>query len=93
MQQSLHRLYASETGWNLRPRGPLCDLPLAPNLKKVISNALGGCWDNAPPALHPRLLIAALDTHSQGLTAVLHELGADPHELRAAAAAALKIAS
>ena len=90
---AIHRLYVSEVGWNLRPRGPLCDLPLAPNLKKAISDALGGCWENAPPALHPRLLTAALDTHSQGLTAVLHELGADGRELRAAAAAALKIAS
>jgi ATP-dependent Clp protease ATP-binding subunit ClpA len=90
---AIHRLYASEVGWNLRPRGPLCDLPLAPNLKKAISDALGGCWHNAPPALHPRLLIAALDTHSQGLTAVLDELGADPNELHAAATAALKIAS
>jgi hypothetical protein len=90
---AIHRLYASEAGWNLRPRGPLCDLPLAPNLKKAISDALGGCWDNAPPALHPRLLIAALDTHSPGLTAVLSELGAHPHELRTAATAALKIAS
>jgi Clp amino terminal domain, pathogenicity island component len=90
---AVHRLYTSEVGWNLRPRGPLCDLPIAPNLKKAISDALGGCWDNTPPALHPRLLIAALDTHSQGLTAVLHELGAHPHELRTAATAALKIAS
>ena len=23
-------------GWDLRPRGPLCDLPIAPNLKKAI---------------------------------------------------------
>jgi hypothetical protein len=61
-------------GWNLRPRGPLCDLPIAPNLKKALSDALGGCWDNTPPALHPRLLVAALDADSQGLTAVLDEL-------------------
>ena len=90
---AIHRLYVSEVGWNLRPRGPLCELPIAPNLKKAISDALGGCWENAPPALHPRLLIAALDIHSQGLTAVLDELGADDRELRAAAAMALKIAS
>jgi hypothetical protein len=90
---AIHRLYASEVGWHLRPRGPLCELPLAPNLKKAISDAIGGCWDNAPPALHPRLLIAALDSDSQGLTAVLHELGVHPRELRTAATAALKIAS
>ena len=90
---AVHRLYASEVGWNLRPRGPLCDLPIAPNLKKAISDALGGCWDNTPPALHPRLLIAALDTPSPGLTAVLHELDAHPHELRTAATAALRLAS
>jgi Clp amino terminal domain, pathogenicity island component len=90
---AIHRLYASEVGWNLRPRGPLCDLPIAPNLKKALSDALGGCWDNAPPALHPRLLVAALDVDSQELTAVLDELGADRHELRRAATAALDIAS
>jgi len=90
---AIHRLYASEVGWNLRPRGPLCDLPIAPNLKKTLSDALGGCWDNAPPALHPRLLVAALDADSQGLTAVLDELGADRHELRRAATTALDIAS
>jgi hypothetical protein len=89
---AIHRLYVSEVGWNLRPRGPLCDLPIAPNLKKALSDALGRCWDNTPPP-HARLLLAALDTHSPGLTAVLHELGAHPHELRTAAAAALKIAS
>jgi ATP-dependent Clp protease ATP-binding subunit ClpA len=90
---AIHRLYAGETGWNLRPRGPLCDLPVAPDLKKAISDALGDCWDNAPPALHPRLLIAALDTHSPGLTAVLDELGASPHELRTAATATLTLVS
>jgi ATP-dependent Clp protease ATP-binding subunit ClpA len=90
---AIHRLYASEVGWHLRPRGPLCDLPLAPNLKKAISGALGNCWDNAPPALHARLLVAALDAHSRGLTTVLHELGVDPEELRTAATAAFTIAS
>ena len=90
---AIHRLYASEVGWNLRPRGPLCDLSIAPNLKKTLSEALGGCWDNAPPALHPRLLVAALDAHSQGLAAVLDELGVHRHELRRAATAALDIAS
>ena len=90
---AIYRLYASEAGWNLRPRGPLCELPIAPNLKKAISDTLGGCWNNAPPALHPRLLIAALDSRSAGLTAVLDELGADPHELRTAATAVLKLAS
>lgn len=90
---AVHRLYASEVGWNLRPRGPLCELPLAPNLKKAITDALGGCWNDAPPALHPRLLIAALDSDSQGFTAVLHELGVHPGQLRTAATTALKIAS
>jgi len=90
---AIHRLYAGEVGWNLRPRGPLCDLPLAPNLKKAIGDALGGCWDASPPALYPRLLIAALDTNSQGLTAVFGELRTRPHDLRADAIAALKIAS
>lgn len=90
---AINRLYASEVGWNLPPRGPLCDLPIAPNLKKTLSDALGGCWDNAVPALHPRLLIAALDVDSQGLTAVLDELGAHPHELRSAATAVLDLAS
>jgi len=90
---AIYRLYSSEVGWNLRPRGPLCDLPFAPNLKKAINDALGGCWDNTPSALHPRLLVAALDTHSQGLAGVFHELGASPDELRIAATAAVKIAS
>ena len=89
---AIERLYTSQVGWN-RPRGPLCELPIAPKLKKAISDALGGCWANAPPALHPRLLVAALDSESHGLTAVLHELGAHPDELRTAATAALKIAS
>ena len=90
---AIERLYAGEVGWNLRPRGPLCDLPIAPNLKRAMGEAVGGCWNNTPPALHPRLLIAALDSDSHGFPAVLHELGADPHQLRAAASAALKIAS
>jgi hypothetical protein len=79
--------------WNLRPRGPLCDPPIAPNLKKVLSDALGGCWDNPVPALHPRLLVVALDVESQGLTAVLDELGARRHELRSAATAVLDVDS
>jgi ATP-dependent Clp protease ATP-binding subunit ClpA len=90
---AIHRLYAGEVGWHLRPRGPLCDLPFAPNLKKALSDALGGCWDNAPPRLHQRLLIAALHSDSRGLAAVLRELGADPQQLRAAAAEAVEIAS
>ena len=90
---AIHRLYAAEVGWHLRPRGPLCELPLAPNLKKAISDALGGCWGNAPRALHTRLLIAALDSESHGLTAVLHELGVRPSALRTAATTALEIAS
>jgi Clp amino terminal domain, pathogenicity island component len=90
---AIHRLYTSEVGWNLRPRGPLCDLPITPNLKKALSDALGGCLDNTLPALHPRLLVAALDADSKGLTAVLNELGAHRHELRSAAASALDVAS
>jgi Clp amino terminal domain, pathogenicity island component len=90
---AIQRLYAGDVGGNLRPRGPLCELPIAPKLKKAISDAVGGCWDDVPPALHPRLLIAALDSESQGLTAVLDELGADPRQLRTAATRALRIAS
>jgi hypothetical protein len=45
---AIDRLYASEAGWDLRPRGPLCGLPLAPSLKKALSDALGRCWDNTP---------------------------------------------
>jgi ATP-dependent Clp protease ATP-binding subunit ClpA len=90
---ALHDLYSSPVGWNLRPRGPLCDLPISPNLQRAVSDALGHCWDNAPPQLHARLLLAALDTHSPGLTAVLEELTVDAAWLRRAAAEQVKIAS
>ena len=86
-------LYSSPVGWNLRPRGPLCDLPISPNLKRAVSSALGQCWDNAPPHLHARLLLAALDTDSPGLVAVLEELTLDATALRHATAELGKIAS
>ena len=89
---AIDRLYVSEVGWNLRPRGPLCDLPIAANLKRAIGNALGDCWDTAPPAMHERLLLGALDTHSEGLAAVLNELGTPAPALRAAVTTALKLA-
>jgi hypothetical protein len=56
---AIHNLYSSPVGWNLRPRGPLCDLGLTPQLKRVIDNALGHCWENTPPQLHERLLLHA----------------------------------
>ena len=90
---ALHRLYSSEVGWSLRPRGPLCDLPPAANLKKAISNAVGACWDTAPPQLHERLLLGALDTNSPGLSAVLAELGVPAHTLHDSATATLRVAS
>jgi hypothetical protein len=87
-------LYSSEVGWNLRPRGPLCELPPTPNLKKAISAAIGSCWVNpAPPRLHERLLLGALDTNSAGLTAVLDELHVPARTLRRQITANLRIAS
>jgi hypothetical protein len=83
---AVSRLYRSEVGWNLRPRGPLCEPPLTPILKKTISDAVGGCWDNAPAHLPERLLVAALDAASPGLRAVLAELGTTPALLHAAIA-------
>jgi hypothetical protein len=91
---AIQRLYSSEVGWNLRPRGPLCEPPPTPNLKKAISGAIGSCWDNpAPPRLHERLLLGALDTNSPGLTAVLDELHVPARTLRRQITASLRTAS
>jgi hypothetical protein len=90
---AIHTLYASPVGWNLRPRGPLCDLGLSPQLKHAIDNALGHCWDTAPPQLHERLLLQTLDSGSPAVSAVLRELAAPVGPLRAAVTARLRIAS
>jgi ATP-dependent Clp protease ATP-binding subunit ClpA len=90
---AIANLYASPVGWNLRPRGPLCDLGLSPQLKHVIDNALGQCWDTAPPQIHERLLLHTLDSDSDALKAVLSELNPSVRQLRAAATARLRIAS
>ena len=39
---AIHTLYASPVGWNLRPRGPLCDLGPSPQLKQTVDNARSG---------------------------------------------------
>lgn len=90
---AVHDLYSGPVGWQIRPRGPLCELPISPNLKRAVSDALGHCWDNAPPQLHVRLLLAALDTDSPGVGAVLEQLTIDARSLRRAVAEQLKIAS
>jgi hypothetical protein len=90
---AIHNLYSGPVGWNLRPRGPLCDLGLSPQLKRVIDNALGHCWDNAPPQLHERLLLQVLDSGSDAVRAVLDELDTPVGPLRAAVAARVRIAS
>jgi hypothetical protein len=91
---AIDRLYSSEVGWNLRSRGPLCELPPGPYLKKAISNAVGSCWiKTAPPRLHERLLLGALDTSSPGLAAVLDVLNASSHALHTALTANLRLAS
>lgn len=90
---AMHDLYSGPVGWNLRPRGPLCDLPLNPVLKRVISDVLGNCWGNAPRHLPERLLVAALDSGSPGLNAVLDELAVEVADLRRALTEQLKIAS
>jgi hypothetical protein len=90
---AIHDLYASPVGWNLRPRGPLCDLGLSPQLKRAVDNALGHCWDNAPPQIHERLLLHSLDSDSDALQAVLSELNTSVRQLRAAVTARLRIAS
>lgn len=90
---AIDNLYASPVGWNLRPRGPLCDLGLSPQLKRVIDHALGHCWDTAPPQLPERLLLHALDSDSKGLRGVLDELDTAAGALRAAVNERLCIAS
>jgi hypothetical protein len=90
---AIHNLYSGPVGWNLRPRGPLCDLGLSPQLKRVIDNALAHCWDNAPPQLHERLLLHVLDSGSDAVRAVLDELDTPLGALRAAVAARVRIAS
>jgi hypothetical protein len=85
---ALRRLYASEVGWNLRPRGP----PPNPQLKRVLDKALGKCWDAAPPQMREHLLLAALDAGSTGLGWVFGELGVSPPLLRAAVTAELHVA-
>ena len=90
---AIHTLYASPVGWNLRPRGPLCDLGPSPQLKHTVDNALGHCWDNAPPHVHQRLLLRTLDSDSDALKAVLDELDTPIGPIRAAVAAGLRLAS
>lgn len=90
---AMHNLYTGPVGWNLRPRGPLCDLGLSLQLKRVVDGALGHCWYNAPPQLPERLLLHALESDSQGLSAVLDELDAPVGPLRTAVIARLRIAS
>jgi Clp amino terminal domain, pathogenicity island component len=89
---AIDRLYAGEVGWNLRPRGPLCDLGLSPQLKRAVDHALGRCWDSAPPQLHDRLLLSALDSGSGGLAAVFDELDIDVPAVRSAVAERLQLA-
>jgi hypothetical protein len=90
---AIDNLYASPVGWNLRPRGPLCDLGLSPQLKHAIDKALGHCWDNAPPQMHERLLLATLDSDSPAVAALLDELDTPIEPIRAAVAAGLRLAS
>jgi ATP-dependent Clp protease ATP-binding subunit ClpA len=90
---AMHNLYTGPVGWNLRPRGPLCDLGLSPNLKRVIDDALGHCWDNAPPQLPERLLRHTLESDSHALSAVLGELETPVARLRAAVTNRLQMAS
>jgi ATP-dependent Clp protease ATP-binding subunit ClpA len=86
-------LYASPVGWNLRPRGPLCGLGISPQLKRVIDQGLGRCWDKTTPQLCERLLLHALDSESRALTAVLDQLAAPIGPLRSALTEQLRIAS
>jgi len=90
---AIHTLYASPVGWHLRPRGPLCDLGPSPQLKQIVDNALGHCWDTAPPHVHQRLLLRTLDSDSDALKAVLDELDTPIGPIRAAVAAGLRLAS
>lgn len=90
---AMHNLYAGPVGWNLRPRGPLCDLGLSPQLKRVVDHALGHCWDHDAPRLAEQLLLHTLDSDSRALSAVLAELEAPVGPLRAAVSERLRIAS
>jgi hypothetical protein len=90
---AIDHLYASDVGWKLRPRGPLCDLGLSLQLKRAIYHTLGRCWDAAPPQIHERLLLSALDSDSHALPAVFNELGTPVARLRKAVTAQLQIAS
>jgi ATP-dependent Clp protease ATP-binding subunit ClpA len=90
---AIHNLYTSPVGRNLRPRGPLCDLGISPQLKRVIDHALGRCWDSTPPQLTERLLRHALDSDSHALIAALDELQTPIAPLRAAVTERLPIAS
>ena len=90
---AIHTLYASPVGWNLRPRGPLCDLGPSPQLKQTVDNALGHCWNTAPPHVHQHLLLRTLDSDSDALKAVLDELDTPIGPIRAAMAAGLRLAS
>jgi hypothetical protein len=90
---AIHNLYTGPVGWNLRPRGPLCDLAPSPQLKRVVDAAVGPCWDDAPPQLPERLLLHALDSDSLGFAAVLDELDITIGPLRTAVTARLRIAS
>lgn len=90
---AIHNLYSSPVGWNLRPRGPLCEPGLSPQLKQVVDNTLGNCWDNAPPQLPEQLLLHILDGDSHAVRHVLDELDTAVAPLRAAVTARLRIAS
>jgi ATP-dependent Clp protease ATP-binding subunit ClpA len=90
---AIHNLYSGPVGRNLRPRGPLCDLEISPQLKRVIDQTLGRCWDTAPAQLSEWLLLHTLDSDSHAPAAVLAELAAPVGPLRAAVAERLRIAS
>ena len=90
---AIHNLYAGAVGWNLPPRGPLCDLGLSSQLKRVVDAAVGRCWADAPPHLAERLLLHSLDSDSPAIGEVLEELGAPTQVLRATLSAELTIAS
>ena len=90
---AIHKLYATDVGWNRRSRGPLCDLGLSPQLKRAIDHALGHCWDAAPPQMHEHLLLSALGSDSSAVAAVFAELGVSVSPLRGAVTAQLRIAS
>jgi hypothetical protein len=90
---AIHHLYASDVGWNLRPRGPLCDLGLSPQLKRAIDRTLGHCWDTAPPQMHEHLLLSALESDSHAVAAVFDELGTSVSRVRDAVTPQLQMAS